>query len=299
VKVQKSKKTLLKNDNKKSLVAINPIHVQDNNLLQNFSPETPYCSNGFIMGLCLQGSAAIRTGAKSFAIEKNGIFSIMPEKIFIIEQQSPDFVMEGLCIEFDFVSSMVVSTDHETFFRIIQIPCLKLSPDSMQLMLKYYYLVHERYNNYEIAFRMQITRGLLYSLMVELVSLYRDCVPQVDINDMAPKERITVRFFALLAKYYKCERSMSFYAQELGFSRKYLSSVIKENTGLSALNWLTSFIMTDIKTKLRTTDLTVLQVSEDFNFPNASFFGQFFLKYAGITPYKYKQGYKQGYKDLK
>ncbi|MFV0538448.1 MAG: helix-turn-helix domain-containing protein [Dysgonomonas sp.] len=70
---------------------------------------------------------------------------------------------------------------------------------------------------------------------------------------------------------------------------KYLSSLIKEQTGRTAFAWINEIIISSIKHILKTTDKTILQISEDFNFPNASFFGRFFKKHTNMTPVEYRE----------
>jgi transcriptional regulator GlxA family with amidase domain len=49
-------------------------------------------------------------------------------------------------------------------------------------------------------------------------------------------------------------------------------------------------VTAEAKNLLRTTDLSVQQIAHEMNFANASFFGQFFRKHAGITPLNYRNG---------
>ena len=88
--------------------------------------------------------------------------------------------------------------------------------------------------------------------------------------------------------HYKQDRSVSFYADKLCLTSKYLSTVIKEVTGRSVLAWINETVIAEAKILLKTSEMTVMQISEELNFPNPSFFGRFFKQYTGVTPLKYR-----------
>jgi len=87
---------------------------------------------------------------------------------------------------------------------------------------------------------------------------------------------------------YKTERSPRFYADKLFITTKYLSSILKKVTGRSINSWLEEAIILGAKLLLKSTDLTVLQVSEELSFPNPSYFGRYFKKATGMTPKDYR-----------
>jgi len=51
------------------------------------------------------------------------------------------------------------------------------------------------------------------------------------------------------------------------------------------------FTMKAIEHRLRFTDMTIQEISNDLNFPNPSFFGKYFKEHAGMTPMEYRNKY--------
>lgn len=92
----------------------------------------------------------------------------------------------------------------------------------------------------------------------------------------------------LVAKNHRKQRNIEYYANELCISSRHLSSICKEITGKTAKDCLNEYIIINIQTILATTEMTILQISEEFNFPNASFFTKFFKTQTGITPKEYR-----------
>lgn len=69
---------------------------------------------------------------------------------------------------------------------------------------------------------------------------------------------------------------------------RYFSNLIKETSQQSAAEWIDNYIVTEAGILLRTTNLSVKEVSEALNFPDQSFFGKYFKRRTGISPKEYK-----------
>ena len=94
------------------------------------------------------------------------------------------------------------------------------------------------------------------------------------------------KFFHLLAVYYKENRTVKFYADKLNITSKYLTTAIKKATGRPVLEWLHEAVLIEAKMLLKTTDLTVQEISDRLYFSSPSAFVQFFKKHTGTTPKK-------------
>ena len=68
-----------------------------------------------------------------------------------------------------------------------------------------------------------------------------------------------------------------------------LSNVIKELTGKSASQWIDDYVVLEAKTLLKSTNLTILQISEELHFANQSFFGKYFKQHTGLSPMRYRR----------
>jgi AraC-like DNA-binding protein len=265
----------------------NFIITHPSNIMSNLSKDAPYLFNGIVIGICMKGEATINVSFKDYKLEKGMVFIILPSQLFKIVKRSDDFEMESLCFSFDFFCGLVLPTDFEILIRISRRPCITVPESVMSNLLRYHDIIIKQYNDGKKIFRIQIIRGLLYSLFLELASLYKEGTWQ-DSTHLTRQENVAIKFFVLLMKHYKEERSVMFYADQLCLTRKYLSSIIKGVTGFPILNWINNIVITEIKIRLKTSDLTVLQVSEEFNFPNPSFFGQYFKRHTGMTPHKFR-----------
>ena len=83
--------------------------------------------------------------------------------------------------------------------------------------------------------------------------------------------------------------NVAFYAAKLHRTPKYLSGAIRRISGRSVAEWINSTLVSEIKMLLKTTDKTVLEISEELNFSSPSVMVQFFRHYTGITPLRYRK----------
>ena len=97
------------------------------------------------------------------------------------------------------------------------------------------------------------------------------------------------KFLSLVQINYKEQRGLEFYADKLCFTPKYLSKVIKENSGTSANDWIDNHVVLEAKALLKSTNMTIQQISDELNFPSQSFFGKYFKRHVGVSPKEYKK----------
>ena len=100
--------------------------------------------------------------------------------------------------------------------------------------------------------------------------------------------RLSDRFIKLVNAKFKTERFLEFYAEELGVTTKHLSRTVKAQTGYSAASWIERFLILEAKILLKSTNLTIQQISDNLNFPTQSFFGKYFKKNVGLSPKLYR-----------
>jgi len=96
------------------------------------------------------------------------------------------------------------------------------------------------------------------------------------------------QFLHLVTEYHNSERGMSFYAEKLCLSPKYLSKLVKNVSGRSAPDWIDSFVILEAKNMLKYSDLAIKEIVYKLHFPNQSVFYKFFKNHTGMTPSEYR-----------
>ena len=107
-------------------------------------------------------------------------------------------------------------------------------------------------------------------------------------KDMARKIEIFESLLKLIEDNYMRERSVSFYADQLCLTPKYLSVMVKSLCGNTVQQLLFKAIIRRSIFLMKNTNMSIQQISYELNFPNASTFGTFFKKHTGLSPKHYR-----------
>ena len=110
----------------------------------------------------------------------------------------------------------------------------------------------------------------------------------IEQQPFSRKSKYYAEFVRLLTANYAQHRSVEFYADRLCITPRYLSAICKELTGMTATESINNHVMVNARILLASTDMSVLQISEELNFPNPSFFSQFFKRHEGVVPKTYR-----------
>ena len=128
---------------------------------------------------------------------------------------------------------------------------------------------------------------LMLSLTYRLCSIFNRKVVQGG-EASGHKIDIFVKLIPLISDHYPKERSVSFYADRLCLSPKYLSSMVKGICGYTVQDLVFKAIIRRAIFLMTSTSKTIQEISDELNFPNASAFGTFFKKHTGLSPKNYR-----------
>jgi AraC-like DNA-binding protein len=134
-------------------------------------------------------------------------------------------------------------------------------------------------------------RMMLLMICEELMQ-HDDMTSLNDASTTHDKE-VFNEFLQLLSQQNQKRQRVSYYADKMNISPKYLSSICKKVSGKNPMRWITENAMQDCYSLLKDTDLSVKEISNRLGFPNPSFFGQYFREQAGVTPMEYRIEHKR------
>lgn len=137
-------------------------------------------------------------------------------------------------------------------------------------------------------FRREEVQHLVLALLYNIRYAYDRKQTHVS-SRLSRQEEIFRRFITLVNEYGKRERNVSFYADKLFLTSHYLSTVIREASGQTVMQWINQAIILEAKVMLKHSDMLIFQISDALNFPNPSFFSKFFKRMTGMTSAEYQK----------
>jgi AraC-like DNA-binding protein len=243
---------------------------------------------GAVVCFCRRGECTVHISYTEHKLKENDVIIILPTHMFSIKQKSADIVLEALIYTDDYWTSVSRSINYNMLKKTEHHPLTTIPADRREELYFLLNMIKEHdINSEDNDIEQSIIGGLAYSLLMMIASL-------IDKNDtelpriVSRKEELTRGFFDLLSENFATERQVAFYASKLCVTPKHLSMCVKDITKLSILDWINNVVILHIKRRLRTTNDTIQQISEDLNFQTASTFIRYFRQHTGTTPLKFR-----------
>lgn len=153
----------------------------------------------------------------------------------------------------------------------------------------FYNLFDYNYNVMPGQYTTEIANSLFSVFMQLFYQNVKDAVRTENVDSGTVTTRTLVgRFFELLKSNYKLEHSVTFYADSLCVSGKYLSQVIKSTCGLTPKEIIDKRLGVEAVFMLTKTEKNVQQISYELGFSDQSYFGRFFKRLFNISPLNYR-----------
>ncbi|MCQ2203828.1 MAG: helix-turn-helix domain-containing protein [Bacteroidales bacterium] len=246
--------------------------------------------------ICRSGSVDLRVDNKEIHVQKGGVFIYMPSAIMRPLSMTDD--AEGIMISIDVnyvIQALNKVSNIESILYLRDNPYLELNEFQYNRLIGVINQLNAKLEEIKICnpvgLKLRLAREIARSMgqcaLYEIVDMFFDKKPAEMIVN-SKKDIIFFNFLISLYKNYVRERDVAFYAEEQNLSPRYFSSIVKEKSGNSALQWIVHVVIGEIKRMLETSDKTIKEISVLLNFPTQSFFGKYFKQYTGMSPKDYR-----------
>ena len=250
----------------------------------------PVKSESMVMLSLVKGSIRLKVNLQDVEVHKEEVLVLTPGCIFQLMEYSEDF--QYFCM---MISTEVIDSIQKSFgihldlsHRYYNFMVHQTTSSSMELGLTMYHLIKEEINQPDYETKKEVILRYCEIWILKNASYANPEDKQQEIRKpVGRKEQIFRDFLTLLEKYYTQERSISFYADRMCLTPKYLSTIVKEVSGKHGMQWIDEYVALEAKALLREGSLSVKMVSDKLNFPSQSMFGRFFKKMTGYSPKQY------------
>ena len=238
--------------------------------------------------ICTKGTMKGTVNLKKYETQAPCFYIVLSEQILEFEELSDDFEGYFVIMSKKFTDSLIASNiqDKLPLFRsVLDNPWTPLNEHELEGMLHFYKMMQMTIRIKNNPHRIDIIKLLIQAFFLGLSHQFHK-IPD-DIKKTR-QEILVENFINCVHKNYKQYRDTGFYADKLSLTPKYLSKIIKDNTGKSATDWINNYVILEAKALLQSTDMTIQQISNELNFPSQSFFGKYFKRHVGVSPKEYK-----------
>lgn len=246
--------------------------------------------NAYCLTLCLKGCCTVRINLREHKLTEGVLVVTLPEQILQQAERSNDFTGIFIVVSDQFIDNVLPTMQQllPLFFMIKERPCVSLTPDQVMNVQEYYSLLQKKVKLKDESFRKEIMQGLILSFYYEIYAIYQGNEPIVRKNKTR-KEELFERFIRIITESYKKERRVAFYADKLFLTAKHLSTAVKSVSGKTAGEWIDSLVVLEAKALLKSSDMSIQEISDALHFANQSFFGKYFKHHTGMSPKEYRK----------
>lgn len=249
--------------------------------------------SGFGAVLFTQGKGVVTCNDVAYDVEPCVMLVLTPYRPMRIEECSDN--LEGMLLEADVSTTMALLDDvaAEKRLALAQMPCVKITLRQSAFILKLLDIIKEKkaenlnaaYGHTEIGERIMML--LAQSLCLQIIDIY-GASTLVKGEPLRRSSLIYNKFISSVYSHCHLQRSVTFYAEQQNMSTGHFSAVVKKVSGRSPLYWIEVFTMTKIRKLLSDRSLSMKEIANQMNFPDASTFSRYFKQREYLTPNEFR-----------
>lgn len=224
--------------------------------------------------------------------DQNVLLTLLPFHLLQIQYVSVDYKGIVLKISKDFLFRYCESRGSYTInnlFRLQKAPCISITSEDNNILLKKLEEIKNRIRNRNHLFYRFLIENIFEGFMLDINNLILKKQILLKNPFFSRKEELSNSFFDLLHRCYFKEHSLVFYADKLCISPKYLSLVIKQQTGKTANQWIEDALFNEAINLLKNSNTPIKEIAFRLRFSDQSSFGKFFKKHKFISPLRYRR----------
>jgi AraC family transcriptional regulator, transcriptional activator of pobA len=256
--------------------------------------DREYTSDFYMIGFKKLVAGVILYGRTKYDHESGSMLFVKPRQVIEIkklELEEDGFLM---FIHEDFLSGHVLHDDIKKYhyFDYETNEALHLSPGEERTIWDLYRKIETEYTNNQDEY----SRDLILSHVDALLKYSQRFYKRQFLNRTELSGKTVTRFNQEIERYMasgalglKGLPSVTEMADRLNISAGYLSDVLKQESGKTALEHIHIYLISEAKNRLRRDDRSVSEIAYALGFENLSYFSRLFKKEVGLSPNSFKK----------
>ncbi len=247
-------------------------------------------SYGMLM-FCESGEAVITIDLNEYHIVQNTNIFLLPGSIISVVSVSSDFVINYFVCSKDMFRAAFFRFESAFLHFMRDNPCY--TPTEEEIIQSIHALIKVAASVFldkENRFRNEIAQNLLQIFLWDTYDKVQRLFTPEQINGSNRKEELFKTFISLVNENCMTQRDVAWYAENMYISSRYLASIVRDITGQrTAKGIIDDFLTLELKVALQTTNFSIKEIADRFNFPDQSFLGRYFKKHVGVSPKQFRQ----------
>jgi AraC family transcriptional activator of pobA len=251
--------------------------------------DIEFSANFYIVSFQQLESGNIKHGRTKFDHERGKLLFIKPRQTVIFKNIKLRDDCFLILIHEDFLAGAALHREIKkyNYFDYDTHEALYLSPSEEEMIWNLVTIMDKEYRNNTDDFTKTILLSHLDTLLKYAQRFYkRQFTHRAELTGT-----VATKFNDLLQSYFETKKTqesglptVTFMAEKINFSSRYLSDVLKQETGKTALELIHLYIITEAKNLLQEGKMNIAEISHSLGFENPTYFSRLFKKEAGVSP---------------
>ena len=240
--------------------------------------------------LCLEGTCSYRFNEKEFELHAGDLSIIRKRKMIGKIRPSDDFRCKIIYAKPGFIELCTPQSNYgmKGALSLFLNPVMHLTPEQQIICRRDFDLLEQRIKDTEHRFYREILFNAMQTAILDFFDFHARIYDESDISTQ--NASIMNRFLKMLEEgTYREHREVTYYADCLCVTSKYLSEVSKKVSGYAANYWINRYTILDITRQLRDKSLTFVQISDMFGFSSPAYFSRYVQQNLGVKPSDYRE----------
>lgn len=240
--------------------------------------------------LCLGGSCRFLFNGREFELHAGDLSIVRKRKLIENVEPSEDFRAKIIYAAPGFVELCTPQSNYgmKGSLALFLNPVMHLTPEQQIVCRRNFEQLEQRIANTEHRFYREMLVNAMQTAILDFFDFHASLYGESDISTQ--NASIMSRFLAMLEEgTYRTNREVSYYADRLCITPKYLSEVSKKVSGYAANYWINRYTILDISRLLRDKSLSFVQISDLFGFSSPAYFSRYVQNHLGVNPTEYRE----------
>lgn len=263
--------------------------ITSDRIIPSLFSTTTYREKGILLSYCMEGSNELKVDNQTEMFSVGSLLTVFPQRLFSI----PTTENKGkyLCVLFDLdsIKNLILPTNYQFLNELVRHPIIHLNEGDQKVFIDYYQLLLANRSTDASVFYPDAMKYLLYSLIAHINRFYEQ--DEVKLKPSSKKETTVFRLYNLVHQHYLAERTVQFYADQLKLTPKYLTTLVRRQTGKTVSSIINELVLTQAQSYLIATDKPIYTIAEELHFLDATSFCRYFKKSTSLSPLAYRRAH--------
>lgn len=255
--------------------------------------EVPHKHDFYLCVFFVEGEGIHEIDFNAYTIQPGTVFFLKPGQThwwkFIKEPNGYIFFHTQDFYEFQFLDRKLAQFPF--YYSYNNPPFLQLKPKEWNtIATKFKEINTEFYTNY--TYRKQKIASLINIVYIDLTRFYTTVNTQQETSIPSTYLQFVQHLEADIEKYFKDQKSVKFYANQLNITPKHLNRIIKATLNKTTSELILDRVLLEAKRLIVHSNNNLASIAEDLGYYDYAYFSRIFKLKCGVSPKEFKNNYK-------